>query len=123
MSELGLYSGHYEQLRSYADRLDRALVGVRNHQADVALRARRELVAILREFANRDSQKPSSHLVATVLRQELGTSAGGPAPLAALAKILEQRSPNQAEVVQLEQIALALDKECSSTLARMRGLA
>jgi hypothetical protein len=36
---------------------------------------------------------------------------------------LEHRSPNSGELQQLEQIAVTLDNECTSTLARIRGRA
>ena len=38
-----------------------------------------------------------------------------------LAQTLEQRVPDSNELNQLEQIAMTLDKECSSTLARIKG--
>lgn len=122
MSDTGLYGSVYEQLRTYADRLDRALVALRNPQADVAQKARLEIVGLLREITDKNSTNPATRFVAIILKQELPAMSGQGLSLCdALAKALEQRTPNQTELNQLEQIAIALDKECSSTLARIKG--
>jgi molecular chaperone GrpE (heat shock protein) len=122
MSDIGLYGSVYEQLRTYADRLDRALIALRNPQADVAQKARLKIVDLLREILDRNSTNPATRFVAIILKQELRTTAGQGLSLCdALAKALEQHSPNQSELNQLEQIAMALDKECSNSLARIKG--
>ncbi len=122
MSDVGLYGSIYEQLRSYADRLDRALIALRHPQADIAAEAREDILVILREITNRDSADPAARLVTAILKQGLPAVAGqGLALCEALARTLEQRPPNVAELSQLEQIALTLDKECSKTLARIKG--
>jgi hypothetical protein len=122
MSDTGLHSSIYEQLRSYADGLDRALVALRDSQAGTAQQARREIVALLRELTDKDTTDPAARLVTAILKQGLPSVTGqGLALCDALARTLEQRAPNTPELNQLEQIALTLDKECSSTLARIKG--
>jgi|SRR6266567_4131907 len=122
MSDTGLHGSIYEQLRSYADGLDRALVALRDSQLDAAQQARHEIVALLRELTNKDTTDPAARLVTAILKQGLPSVAGqGLALCDALAKALEQRPPSPAELNQLEQVALTLDKECSSTLARIKG--
>lgn len=122
MSDIGLYGSIYEHLRSYADKLDRALIALRNPQAHIAQQARQEIVGLLREITNKDSTDPAVRLVTAILKQGLPAVAGQGLGLCdSLAKALEQRPPNPVELNQLEQVALTLDKECSSTLARIKG--
>jgi hypothetical protein len=65
---------------------------------------------------------PATQFVAIILKQELPAISGEGLSLCnSLAKALEQHAPNQNELNQLEQIAIALDKECSVTLARVKG--
>jgi len=122
MSDIGLLGSIYEQLRSYADKLDHALIGLRDPQPEVAQRARAEIVGLLHEITNKDSMDPTSRLVTAILKQGLPTIAGqGLSLCVSLRKALEQRPPTSLEMSQLELVALTLDKECSSTLARIKG--
>lgn len=124
MSDLGLYASVYEQLRIFADRLDHALVLLRSGEPEVARQARHTIARLLREFTNKNSVNPATRLVALILKQELPVRAGQGLDLCErLAQILEHRSPNSGELQQLEQIAVTLDNECTSTLARIRGRA
>lgn len=122
MSDIGLSGSIYEQLRSYADRLDRALIELRNPQENIAQSARQEIIVFLREITNLHSVNPATRLVAAILKQGLPSVTGqGLALCSQLANALEQRIPSLTEMSQLEQVARALDKECSSTLARIKG--
>lgn len=122
MSDTGLHGSIYEQLRSYADRLDHALVDLRSTRTDQALKARSEISSLLREITDKTSMSPATQFVAIILKQELPAISGEGLSLCnSLAKALEQHAPNQNELNQLEQIAIALDKECSVTLARVKG--
>jgi len=122
MSDVGLYGSIYEQLRFYADTLDRALVALRNPRVDLAQGARREIATLLREIVDKESTDPAARLVTAILKQGLPAVAGQGLTLCeSLAATLEQRPPSPAELSQLEQVALTLDKECSSTLARIKG--
>lgn len=122
MTDTGLFGSIYEQLRTYADRLDRALVGLRSPRSAIAEESRRELAALLYEITDKNSTNPATRFVALVLKQELPSISGHGLGLCdSLARILEQRLPSATELNQLEQIAIALDRECSSTLARISG--
>ena len=122
MSDIGLNASIYEQLRIYADRFDVALVNLRSSNKSTVSKAREELADLLREIGSEDSPKPGTRLVAMVLKQDLSGSLGETGNLfRSLAEVLEKRVPAKEEVAKLEQIALAIDKECSSAGARMRG--
>jgi len=115
MSDIGLYGSMYEQLRETADYIDRALVNLRN--PTVADCTRNELADFLGRITDTQSTDPDVRRLSVVLKQE----PPGLAALATLAKTLRQRLPNTTEHQQLEQLALSIDKECASTLARAKG--
>ena len=122
MSDTGHHGSIDKQLRAVADRLDRALIALRNPQPTVAQRARLEIAGLLREITERDTTNPAARLVMVILKQRLPAVSGhGLALCESLAAALEQRPPGPSELAQLEDVALALDKECSSTLARIKG--
>lgn len=122
MSDIGLHESVYEQLRFYADHLDKSLIALRSPRPEVAEKARGEIVSLLKEITNKDSMNPTSRLVTAILKHSLPEIAGqGLSLCVSLKKTLEQRPPNLLEMNQLEMIALTLDKECSSTLARITG--
>lgn len=115
MSDTGLYGSIYEQLRETADHIDRALVNLRS--PTMADRARNELADLLERITDAQSTDPEVRLLAVILKQE----PPGLAAITALVKTLRQRLPNKTELLQLEQLALSIDKECASTLARIKG--
>lgn len=115
MSDTGLYGSIYEQLRDTAERIDRSLVNLRNSGTEE--RARTDLADLLGTITDTQSTDPGVRFLAVILKQE---PPGLPAILA-LAKILRHRVPTKAELGQLEQLALSIDQECTSTLARIKG--
>jgi hypothetical protein len=128
MSDVGLFGGKYEQLRSYANKLDLALIALRSPQNDQALKARQEIVSFLREIADHETTNPTSRLIAVLLKQDLPQMVGQTAisgqSLAiceGLAKKLEKSPPSEIDLNQLECIAMLLDKECSRASTRIRG--
>jgi len=122
MTDTGLYGSVYEHLRTYADRLDRSLIGLRNPDSNIVKHARMEIAHLLREVIDGNSTNPATRFVSIILKQDLPPVTGKGLPLCeSLANTLEQRLPDLNELNQLEQIAIILDKECASTLARMKG--
>ncbi len=115
MSDTGLYSSIYEQLRDAADQIDRALVNLRDPIK--AEHARNELAAFLGAITDTESTDPSVQFLMVILKQDYP----GFSSIATLAQTLRQRVPNKAEMQQLEQLAMNIDKECTSTLARIKG--
>lgn len=116
MSEVALNGSIYRQLRTYADTLDRALIRLRDPHSTVVDDARRDIANLLRKATAQESVDPAALMVRTVLRRRLK----GLVLCENLATILDKRLPNSAELNQLEHIALELDKECSTALARIR---
>ena len=117
MSDVGLNGSIYQQLRSYADTMDRALIDLRNPQDTIVDEARRQIVDLLRKATVNQSVDHAALMLRIVLRRRLP----GLVLCDKLATVLEGRPPNSSELDQLEHIALELDKECSTALARIRG--
>ena len=117
MSDGALNGSIYQQLRSYADKLDRALVGLRDPQHSIADEARRQIADLLRKATVNQSEDHPAMMLRIVLRRRLQ----GLGLCDRLATVLEGRPPDQSELDLLEHIALVLDKECSTALARIRG--
>ncbi len=121
MSDMGLYGALYQQLRDYAERFDRALVDLKDPRRDSVDQARRNLSGLLRQITNKKTEDLAARLVGTVLMQEFGRATSGRLSYEALAGALDTRYPTATELSELEQIAVAIDRECSTTLARLRG--
>ena len=122
MSDIGLYGSVYEQLRTYADKLDRALVSLKNPDTNISNQARRDIILLLRELSDKNSTKPTSRFVAVILKQELSTISGqGFDQFERLANSLDKHPPTEEELGKLEQLAVILDKECTNTLSRIKG--
>jgi hypothetical protein len=122
MSDTGLYGSIYQQLRHYADKLDRALVRIRSTDTKITEAARKEIALLLRELCQKDTSDPSAQLVSLLLKQQTTSGYGKDASICeSLADILDKRMPNQSEISKLQDIATAIDRECSDAMARLRG--
>ena len=117
MSDVALNVSIYQQLRSYADTLDRALIDLRNPQTATAEEARLQISKLLRKATATQSVDHA----ALMLRIVLGRRLQGLVLCEKLATVLEGRAPDSSELDQLEHIAMELDKECRTALARIRG--
>ena len=118
MSDGALDGSIYQQLRSYADTLDRALIGLCNPQDRIAVEARRQIAGLLRKATVNQSEDHAEMMLRIVLRRRLQ---GGIMLCDKLATVLEGRPPDSSELDQLKYIAIELDKECSTALARIRS--
>jgi len=122
MSDMGLNASLYQQLRSYADRLDRAIALLRGTDISSARQASAEIATMLRQMSQNSQQNPHARIVWMILKRELPrTIAEGVGVIPGLLAVLETGKPGQADIGKLEQIALAIDRECADAGARMRG--
>ncbi len=122
MSDIGLFGSVYEQIREYSDQLDTLLLDVHGAEEPQSAYARQRLAILLRTVADARNKSPSVQVVRMVLRRELTNTLGRPDNLCnSLAAVLEQRQPSKQELDQLDKIAIALDTERQTTMARMRG--
>ncbi len=114
---MALNGSMYQQLRTYADTLDCALVDLRDPRVAIVDAARLRIANLLRETTTDQSVNHAALMVRIVLKRRLQ----GLALCEELATVLEDRRPNRSELDRLEHIALELDKECSTVLTRSRG--
>ena len=117
MSDAALNGSLYQQLRFFADTLDRALIDLRDPQELKVDEARRRIVELLRKA----TEDQSVDHAALMLRIVLGRRLRGLFLCNRLVTVLERRPPNSTELGQLECIAQELDKECRTALARILG--
>ncbi len=90
LSDVALNGSIYQQLRTYADSLDRALVDLRNPQRLIVDEARRELANLLRKATLKQSEDHAALMIRIVLRRRLP----GLVICEKLATVLEGRPPN-----------------------------
>lgn len=122
MSDAGLYGGIYEQLRRYADRLDRDLVLLRSADPGATSSARKDLAELLHSLTAKQPERPSERLVALILDNELRRQYGqGLGTCESLASVLNGGTPSADDIAKLESIAAAVDRECTNAMARLRG--
>ena len=117
LSDVALNGSIYQQLRSYADTLDRALIDLRDPRETKVDEARRQIAGLLRKATVNQSVDHAALMLGLVLGRRLQ----GLTLCHKLATVLEVGPPNPSELDQLERIALELDKECRKALARTRG--
>ena len=122
MSEIGLNLSIYEQLRTYADKLDGALKHLNaNNEAEVKLGGE-EIYHILREIGTPEHSNPASQLIAIVLKKQFGVTLGGQVfDFIALANAALGNHMTDFDLRNLEAIAAAVDRECAYTQSRLRS--
>jgi hypothetical protein len=122
MSEIGLEETVYEQLRLYADRLDRNLVGLKSADEERIREARNEVVTLLKEIMSARSSNPSARIVALILDRGLRASTGRrDTEFELMAQSIEMRAPTREDLEWLERIAVLIDRECSHTFERIKS--
>lgn len=122
MSDMGLNSSIYEQLRVYADRFDCGLVKLNSKDTNAVKKARYEIASTLREISSTEKACPGSRIVFMILQQHLTYKhADMSKSLNSLADALEKGSQNSNQIKEIEDIASAIDKECLITGSRTRG--
>ncbi len=122
MSDVGLYGSMYGQLRNYADRIDKMIVGLKNPDTRISAAASKNLAGLLREILDVNTLNPKALLVQKVLEREL-SEFNGAGSAGAIVTALERCQIGEYEMAAIERIAMILDDECADTLARMRGRA
>ncbi len=121
MSDMGLNSSIYEQLRIYADRFDCALVKLNSKDTDAAEKARYDIAKTLREISSTEKACPGSRIVFMILQQHLRKYGDMTKSLNTLADALENCNQDSNQIKEIEDIASAIDKECLITGSRTRG--
>lgn len=117
MSNIGLYSGLYDQIRNHATLFDEVLVGLRSGESTPSDPARQRLASLLSALATTPSTDLSLRALDIALRDR---QAGDEQVWAQVARDLLAAEVSPSIVARLEEMAQALEAERTGTLARMR---
>lgn len=120
MSDMGLHGSIYSQLRTYSDKIDGLVVSVRSPNSSNRQSAQKELATLLKQLSAPEHETNAIRLVRYVLQDEFGIG-NYEKTLFDMAESLERGELNENNLERLERMASVLDRECSQTLARMRG--
>lgn len=122
MSDIGLNASIYEQLRFYADIFDCSLVKLRSQDQAAAIRARIDIVKVLREMGSADLDKPGPRFIALMFQQEFTRILGNyENAFIGIADNIEKGKVSNEDIKILENIASLIDKQCIDAGSRMRG--
>ena len=117
MSDTGLYSGVYSQIRVFAKLFDAVLLDLKSGQGRVNSQEIEELGKLLQSAAEPRASNAKTQLLGTLLRE----ASGRREQLADLGKALVEGRIGEAHVQRLENLAQRLERERAGMLGKMRG--
>lgn len=121
MSQTAIFSGMYEEVRDYAELLDKVLVELKGGISQPQDEKRKRLGQFLTELGSRNTRSLAVRLIGRLLRSEGQVT---PQELASIGNKLSVpiTSPIDPEMIsQLEELARSLEQEQAVAMARMRG--
>lgn len=118
MSETGVFSGIYDQVREYAVILDDVLIQLKEGTSSPDDPHRQELGRLLIKLAGPKYDDPSNRLAVLMLRGSLKLS---PAELMRTGEILLGKAAGDQYIDILERFAQTLEQEQAKAMARIEG--
>jgi hypothetical protein len=118
MSDPGLYTHLYAQLRDCAELIDRVIIDLETEGAAAGTKEREALADLLRALDEAPASNLSATLLANVLRE--GRSSGR-VNWHEIAEAIDRGDSSQAVIERLEGLARALESERADMHARMHG--
>lgn len=121
MSQTAMFSGMYEEVRDYAELLDKVLVEVKGGISQPQDEKRKKLSQFLTELGSLHPRNLAVRLISRLLRSEGHVT---PQELASIGARLRAPEPSPIDPVmisQLEELARSLEQEQTVAMARMRG--
>lgn len=118
MSDTGLYTHLYMQLRDCAELIDRVIVECATAGTVAATEERRALATVLRALDNAPASSLSATLLANVLREKRTFLKTG---WSDVADAIDRGNPSTTHLQRLEQLASALESERANMHARIHG--
>jgi hypothetical protein len=118
MSEAGLYSGLYDQIREYAELLDTVLIGLKGGTSYPDDESRRKLSNFLTSLGSRRWTDLSTRLVAILLRDKSDVDER---EWVRAGNALLSPEVDGSVIELLENLALSLEQEQVGAMARLRG--
>ena len=118
MSEPGLYTHLYAQLRHCGELIDRVIVDFETAGANAARKPREDLAQLLRLLQTSPASNLDATLLANVLRE---AKAGSGANWVEVADAIDQGDVSEGILVRLEELARALETQRADMHARIHG--
>lgn len=118
MSDTGLFSGIYEQVREYAEMLDKVLIHLKDGSSSQEDPERQELGRLFVKLAEPTYDDPSNRRAVLLLS---GVSALSSKDLKRAGEMLLGSEKDGRSLATLERFAHDLEQEGASAMARMRG--
>jgi hypothetical protein len=118
MSDPGLYTHLYEQLRDCAELIDQVIINLETSVQCSRNKEREALADLLRALQNAPSSNIDAALLANVLR---GYRSTGAVNWALVADAIDKGEPTGSLITRLEELARVLELERADMHARMRG--
>ena len=117
MSQISMYSGVYEDLREYAELLDKVLIDLKGGNSSPDDPIRRKLADLLKSLLTSQTGDLSMRMVNFLLR---GTREIDASELARIGELLESTQVDNSVIEPLERLAQSLEREQAVAMARMR---
>jgi hypothetical protein len=117
MSNPGLYSDIYQQIREYAALVDKVLIGLKENVYSIDPN-REKLAQLLDSFAEREPEDLSVKIIAILLG---GNDETNRVRWNQMSRALRMSKPVQSLINDLERFAQKLEQQQADALAKMRG--
>jgi len=117
MSQIAMHSGVYEDIREYAELLDKVLIDLKGGNSSPNDAIRRKLADLLKSLLTSQTGDLSMRMVNFLLR---GTREIDPSELARIGELLESTQVDNSVIEPLERLAQSLEREQAVAMARMR---
>jgi hypothetical protein len=117
MSHVAMYSGVYEELREYAELLDKVLIELKGNTGSPGDDNRRKLGQFLKALVSPRKGDLAMRLINILLRDNEDVD---PPRLAEIGGRLESEAVDESVIGPLEKLAQSLEQEQAVAMARMR---
>lgn len=117
MSHIAMYSGVYEQIREYAELLDKVLIELKGGTSSPHDESRRKLGQFLKSLVVPQTGDLTMRLINVLLRDNDEVD---PPELAEIGEKLETEEVDASMIGPLERLAQSLEQEQAVAMARMR---
>ena len=121
MSQTAIFSGMYEEVRDYAELLDKVLVELKGGISQPQDEKRKRLGQFLTELGSRNTRSLAVRLIGRLLRSEGQVTPQELASIGNRLSALEATSVEPEMISQLEELARSLEQEQAVAMARLRG--
>lgn len=121
MSQTAIFSGMYEEVRDYAELLDKVLVELKGGISQPQDEKRKKLGQFLTEPGSRQTRNLAVRLIGRLLRSAGQVTPQELANIGNRLRASEAASVEPEMISQLEELARSLEQEQAVAMARLRG--